>query len=74
MLRPSVHASRRMSERGVTLDEICHVVENHDVSWPDKKGNPCFVREINGRRIKVVVAADDPEFVITVVDLDCENG
>jgi Domain of unknown function (DUF4258) len=73
MLRPSKHAEQRMLERGVSLDDICHIVEKHDVSWCDKKGNPCFVREINGRRIKVVVAADDAEFVITVVDLDASD-
>ena len=70
MLRPSLHASQRMRERGISREEMCDVVENHDVSWCDKKGNPCFVREVNGRRIKVVVAADDADFVITVIDLD----
>jgi len=70
MLRLSVHASKRMVQRGISLDDIGQVLADHDVSWSDKKGNPCFVREINGRRIKVVMAADDAEFVITVVDLD----
>ncbi len=70
MLRLSVHASQRMTERDITLDDIRHVISDHEVSWNDKKGNPCFVRELNGRRIKVVVAADDREFIITVIDLD----
>lgn len=70
MLRLSVHASRRMAERDVTLDDIRLVISDHQVSWNDKKGNPCFVRELSGRRIKVVVAADDHEFIITVIDLE----
>lgn len=70
MLRPSVHASQRMAERGISLGDIRHVISDHEVSWRDKKGNPCFVREIDGRRIKVVIAADDAEFIITVIDLD----
>lgn len=70
MLRPSVHAAQRMAERSISLGDIAHVLANHHVSWADKKGNPCFIREINGRRIKVVMAADDPDFVITVIDLD----
>jgi hypothetical protein len=28
------------------------------------------VRTINERRIKVVVSKDDPDFVVTVIDLD----
>jgi hypothetical protein len=73
MLRLSVHAEQRRLERGITMGEIRHTVANHEVSFPDRKGNRCFVREINGRRIKVVLAANDPEFVITVVDLDSDG-
>jgi hypothetical protein len=72
MLRKSKHARERMAERGVTDDGVARVISDHEVSFTDKKGNPCFVRRIGGRRIKVVIAADDPEFVITVVDLDAE--
>jgi hypothetical protein len=59
-----------MAERGVTKDQVARVVSDHQVTFTDKKGNPCYVREIDGRRIKVVVAAADAEFVITVIDLD----
>ena len=59
-----------MKERGITAQEVEDVVNNPDVSFSDKKGNPCFIRALNGRRIKVVIAADDPSFVITVIDLD----
>lgn len=59
-----------MRERGVSRADVISVLTDHEVTFPDPKGNPCYVKEINGRRIKVVVAADDPEFVITVVDLD----
>ena len=65
MLRLSIHAEQRRVERGIALGEIRHTVANHDVSSPDRKGNRCFVCEINGRRIKVVIAADDPDFVIS---------
>lgn len=70
MLRPSRHARLRMDERQITLQEIARVVDDHDVSFTDKKGNPCYVRTLGGRRIKAVLAAHDPEFVITVIDLD----
>lgn len=69
-MRYSGHARERMSERNVTEAEVAETVNDHEVSWADPKGNPCYVRLISGRRIKVVLAADDPNFVITVVDLD----
>lgn len=59
-----------MAERGVTPQEAHDVVEGAEVTFPDKKGNPCYVRQLRGRRIKVVVAVNDDDFVITVVDLD----
>lgn len=52
------------------MQEIEQVLSGHDVSFTDAKGNPCYVRGFGDRRIKVVVARDDPEFVITVIDLD----
>jgi hypothetical protein len=69
-MRFSTHASQRMRERNVSEDEIVRVISGPQVTFRDKKGNPCLVREIEGRRIKVVLAKDDVEFVITVVDLD----
>ena len=69
-MRFSRHARQRMIERSVTESEATGVANNQDVTFTDKKGNPCYVREVGNRRIKVVVAADDREFVITVVDLD----
>ena len=57
-------------ERGIAPEQIEQVVRAHDVSFTDTKGNACYVRGFGDRRIKVVVARDDPEFVITVIDLD----
>lgn len=39
-------------------------------TFTDKGGNPCYIGDVDGRRIKVVVAADDSDFIITVIDLD----
>lgn len=69
-MRWSRHACNRATERKITLAEATHVVENPDVTFADRKGNPCCVAEVAGRRIKVVVAADDPELIVTVIDLD----
>lgn len=69
-MRLSTHAANRASERGITRAQIAAVVGNPDITFTDRKGNPCYTAGIDGRRIKVVVAADDTEFVITVIDLD----
>lgn len=70
MLRYSRHARQRQAERGISDAEVESVVDNPDVTFADKKGNPCSVREIDGRRIKVVISSVDLDFVITVIDLD----
>lgn len=69
-MRWSTHACNRAAERGIRLDEVEAVVDDPHVTFTDRSGNPCYIREIGGRRIKVVVAADDTNFVITVIDLE----
>jgi len=69
-MRPTRHAAARMTERNISLAEAASVIENPEVTFMDPKGNPCYIREIKGRRIKVVVASDDEDLVITVIDLD----
>lgn len=68
MLRYSNHAKKRLAQRRVTSDEVETVLSDPHVTYTDPKGNPCYVRDVNGKSIRVVVAADDPEFVITVID------
>jgi Domain of unknown function (DUF4258) len=69
-VRPSTHALKRMAERGITVAEMTEVIDDPDVTFTDRKGNPCYIRLVGGRRIKVVLAADDTNFVVTVIDLD----
>jgi hypothetical protein len=69
-MRFSRHALARLAERGVTQDEVASVISGAEVTYADPKGNPCYVRQIGQRRIKVVLAAADENFVITVIDLD----
>ena len=69
MLRYSDHAEDRLTERKITKEEVESVVKDANVTYPDVKGNRCFVREHEGRTIRVVTAKDDPDFVITVIDV-----
>jgi hypothetical protein len=56
-----------MQERGVSEEDACAVVDDADVTYDDPDGNPCRVKTINGRRIRVVLLNSDPSFVKTVV-------
>jgi Domain of unknown function (DUF4258) len=70
MPRFSAHARQRMIERNIEVADVAAVLDDPSVTFTDRKGNPCYIREIDGRRIKVVVDAVDTEFVITAIDLD----
>jgi hypothetical protein len=68
MLRFSGHAKRRMVERNVSEEEVQAVYEEPDVTYPDATGNRCYVRQMGERSLRIVLAKDDPDFVITVID------
>ena len=53
-MRWSDHARQRGAERDITLAEAAAVVDDPDVTFTDRKGNPCHIRELDERRIKVV--------------------
>jgi hypothetical protein len=58
-----------MQQRFISETEVEYCLRNHDISYPDKKGNPNYITDTpNGRRIKVVVQKEDETVVITVGD------
>jgi hypothetical protein len=65
-----------MIERGITDAEIDDVLANPAVTAPsrDAPGHRVVVRgkTSQGRRLMIVVATDDPEFVITAASPDEE--
>lgn len=67
MLRYSRHAEQRMRERRISKDIVEAVVDSPDVTYPDGGGNRCLVRDVDGRTVRVVLAGDDPDFVVTVI-------
>ncbi len=65
----SKHAKERMAERDISESEVEQVLEAPDIDYHDPKGSPIFVRQIGGRRIKVVVVqGSNPPHVITAGD------
>lgn len=67
MLTYKKHAIKRMRQRGISETEVNHCLNYHHICYTDKKGNPIYIADTpNGRRIKVVVAKDEPNTIITV--------
>ena len=62
------HALKRMKQRGISKEEVEACLNNHDVEYQDKKGNPKYRADVGGRRIKVVVQKENPLVVITAED------
>jgi len=65
-LRLSRHARNQIRLYRVTIGDVEAVVANPAGSNQDGKGSRRLVGLVAGRRLRVVIAADDPGFVITV--------
>lgn len=65
-VRFSRHAKNEMRLYGITTAEVAVVVAAPIATGTDARGNPRLTGpDANGRAIIVVVADDDPDFVIT---------
>ena len=80
MLRYSHHAGRRMVRRRISEAEVEEAwVTRHvtvrELARPPRSGDVLVIRTTlrSGRRLKVVVSADDERFVITLADQDEED-
>ena len=66
-VRLSRHARNEMRLYGISSEEVQAVVAAPTAREVDERGNARLIAEAgDGRRILVVVAGDDPSFVITV--------
>ena len=64
----SKHARYQQKERSITDLEVQQCLANWNTCYTDKKGNFIYKTIVNGRGIKVVVAKESKEFIITVAD------
>jgi len=63
----SAHARDRMRERGITVDEVRQVMGKPDMSYPGTKGEMNHIRNVNGRKIRIVCVGEMPRKIITVM-------
>jgi hypothetical protein len=65
-VRFSHHARNRLRQTNGTAQEAEAVARNKSEKDFDWRGNPRYRGYIAGNRCRVVVALDDPDFVITI--------
>jgi uncharacterized protein DUF4258 len=73
-MRYSRHATEQMAERTIAAHEVEEAVANPETTYTQRRpdGDRLVVLGITvaGRRLKVVLRAADPDFVITTADRD----
>jgi len=62
------HARDQMIERRISEAEVEACWNDHHTTYTDKKGNPNYIADVRGRRIKVVVKKQNDRVIITVAD------
>lgn len=62
----SLHALDRMVERSIRVGEVRRAMDQGGPTSLDLDGNHRYDATVGGRRLRVVTAADNPLFVITV--------
>jgi hypothetical protein len=65
-VRLTRHARNRMRLYGVNRNEVAEVVARRAQVDRDVSGNSVITGEVGGRSLAVIVAADDPNLVITL--------
>lgn len=62
----SRHAKNKLRHLEATREEVESVVETPFGKSLDRDGNPIYVGIVAGRIVAVVIADDDPNYVITI--------
>lgn len=68
MLIYTTHAREQMRNRGISEMEVESCWNNHHTTYSDRKGNPNYIADVEGRHIKVVVKKQNNRVIITVAD------
>ena len=65
-MRFSRHAKNGMRRYRVAAADVASVVQPSNRIAPGASGNPRYRGVVDGRRFTVVIALDNPEFIITI--------
>jgi len=67
-MRLTRHAKNFLRQIEGTLDDAERVIDDPVHSDRDADGKPRYVGEIRGVRVRVVVAVDEPDLIVTIHD------
>jgi len=62
------HALEQMRDRRISKAEVIVCWDDHHTEYTDRDGNPNYIADVSGRRIKVVVKRQNHRVVITAAD------
>ncbi len=65
-MRFSRHAKNKARWSGLALAEVERIVAAPERADVDAKGNPRYYAHVRGQLYRVVIAQDDPTYVITI--------
>jgi len=67
-MRLTRHAKNGLRRVGGTLEDAEWVVVNPEKFDHDEQGKPRYTGAIRGERVRVVVAIDEPDLIVTIHD------
>ena len=62
------HAKNYLRNTPATLDDVERVIEKPSLVDRDEDGRPRYTGEVRGVRVRVVVALDEPDLIVTIHD------
>jgi hypothetical protein len=67
-MRLTRHAKNYLRNAAATLGDVEQVIEMPSFFDRDDEGRPRYTGEVRGVRLRVVVALDEPDLIVTIHD------
>jgi hypothetical protein len=67
-MRLTRHAKNYLRSASATLEDVERVIERPSLIDRDEDGRPRYTGEVRGVRLRVVVALDEPDLIVTIHD------
>jgi hypothetical protein len=67
-MRLTRHATNGLRRTGGTLEDAERVIANPEEVDRDDRGKPRYTGDVRGIRVRIVVALDEPDLIVTIHD------
>jgi uncharacterized protein DUF4258 len=65
-VRLTRHAKNELRSLDATLADVEYLITNPDQEDRDPEGRPRYIGHLQGVRVRVVVALDEPDLIVTI--------